>query len=576
MGSLNVNELEFELIKQNIKDHLSSQSEFTDYDFDGSGMNILMDLLAYATHYMGVYGNMTFNEMFITTGLLRASVVSKALELGYVPSQNTASTATVTISALSGTDIIIPKGTIFNGTNAFGVGFKFVTMSEYTMVSDTTTATATIPIYEGTIVTDEWTYSDATTERYILTNSNGDFNHLTVNIKENASTSTVVEWLSFNNIVNIAGDTEAFFYRESIESELEIYFGNDVIGKGLINDNVIQVEYLVTKGEAANGIASFSLSAGFSGHVKDDFTIVTDDTSTAGADKESIERIKHNAPLYYQTQNRSTTENDYTAILLKQFAYIQAISVWGGEENDPPYYGRVMIAIKPEGASELTDQSQLDILEYLDNVKVTGIIPQLVTPEYSYIDIKSYVKYNAHLTTKTTSNIQALVDTAIDDHFVTNLYAFNATLKYSELITNIDNADASIFSNYVEMILRSEIVIPAAFINAEFTYTVSFNNPIKMGTVILQWNNVSGQAMKIIDHSDGVLYLYQDGELKSGTSGTVDYDIGKLVLVNFNPILAAAGTLNMYADPDTYDIETIQNNILLKGNVTVDVERVVV
>ena len=575
-GALNVNDLDFDSIKDNIKTFLSSQSEFTDYDFDGSGMNILMDLLAYSTHYMGVYGNMTFNEMFINTGLLRASVVSKAIELGYVPSQYSSAVATITISTPSATNVTIPEGTRFQGVNDTGLGFSFVTLTEYTMISDTTTATAQIPIHQGTIVVEDWTFTEGAGDRYILTNINTDVNKMRVHIRENSSSSDQVEWLSFDNIVNITGSTESYFYRETVESKIEVYFGNGVIGKGLINDNIISVTSLVSDGEAANGIQLITLTAGFSAISQQDFTIVVDEKSAEGTDQETIEKIKHNAPLYYQTQNRSTTENDYTAILLKEFDYIQAINVWGGEENDPPYYGRVMISIKPVGSSELTSQAKIDILDYLDTVKVTGIIPQLVTPSYSYIDIISYVKYNAHLTTKTESDIQSSVDVAIDDHFTNNIYAFNATLKYSELVTDIDLADNSIFSNYIELRLRNDLVISEAFKNFEFTYTISFNNPIKMGTVILEWTNVSGQAMKIIDHSDGVLYLYQDGELKTGTIGTVDYEIGKMVLVDFNPIVSSAQTIDVYADPATYDIETIQNNILLKGAVTINVDRVLV
>jgi hypothetical protein len=574
MGSLNVNELDFALIKQNIKTYLSSQSEFTDYDFDGSGMNILMDLLAYATHYMGLYGNMTFNEMFITTGLLRSSVVSKALELNYVPTQSSAAVATITISASSATDLTIPKGTVFQGVDAYGNGFPFVTLSEYIMVSDTSTATATIPIHQGTIVTDEWTYVEDSGDRYILENENVDLNKLTVHIKENASTTDLVEWLNYENIVDITAETEAYFYRETVESKVEIYFGNDVIGKALINGNVIYVENLVNKGSAANGIQNFSLNAGFDGLQKGDFTVTTDVKSAEGADKESIERIKHNAPLFYQSQNRTVTENDYASILLKEFSYIQALNVWGGEENDPPFYGRVMISIKPDSGETLSDSAKTDILNFLDAVKVTGIVPVLVDPSYSYIDVTANVKYNAHLTTLLSSDIQNLVDTTIDDHFTNNLYTFNATLKYSELVSEIDLTDESIFSNYVTFKLRNDLEISEAFKNADFTYTISFNNPIKTSSFVLDWTNSAGQSMSVDDDGDGNLYLYQEGELQSGTAGTIDYTTGKLVLVNFNPQLASAGTLNIYADPDTYDIETVQNNILLKGDVTVNVEAV--
>jgi hypothetical protein len=576
----NVNELDFDLVKQNIIADLSSQTEFQDYNFAGSGMNVLIDALTYATVYMGVYGNMTFNEMSLVTALLRSSVTSKAAELAYVPTQINASRAELFISidlSAEGSPpatLIVPKGTSFSATNEYGDGFVFITLSDFTLTNNgSDTLEGQITAYEGTVTSDEWTYDSNSGERFVLTNEMVDTAQMTVTVKENASSTSVVEWLNWENIVNIEATTTAYFFRETIEEKVEVYFGNGVIGKALEDGNVITVEYLVPSGKGANNIDKFSLQSGFSGYNASDYTVTTVTGSTEGVDRESIAQIKHNAPLYYQTQNRTVTENDYTSILLKQFSYIQAISVWGGEENDPPYYGRVMIAIKPVGASELTDVAKSDILTHLDATKITGIVPQLVDPEYTYIDLNAYVKYNAHLTTLTPEDIKVIVDQAIDDHFTNNLYAFNATLKYSELVADIDDSDNSIFSNFVELQLRNDFT-PA--INSSFTYRIIFNNEIEPSTVSLSWTNASSQAMQVKDDGEGVLYLYQDGELQSGTAGTVDYTNGEVVLVNFNPVLAAPTDISVTANPATYDIETVKNNILLKGNVLVNVERVIV
>lgn len=574
----NVNELDFDLLKQNIIDDLSSQTEFQDYNFAGSGMNVLVDALTYATVYMGVYGNMTFNEMALVTALLRSSVTSKAAELSYVPSQSTASTAELQVSidlSAEGSppaNLLVPAGTAFTATSDYGDGYTFITIGEHTLINNgSDVLIGTITVYQGTMTSDEWTFTEGSGERFMLTNANIDTSKMTVTIKENASSTSVVEWVNYNNIVNISAETLAYFYRETIEEKTELYFGNGVIGKALQDGNIIVVDYLVTDGLEANNISRFSLNAGFSGYPATDYQITTVTGSREGTDRESIEKIKHNAPLYYQTQNRTVTENDYTSILLKGFNYIQAISVWGGEENDPPYYGRVMISIKPIGADSLTGAAQTDILNYLDTTKVTGIVPILVDPEYTFIDVIAYVKYNAHLTTQTESDIEVAVDSAIDEHFTTNLYAFNATLKYSELVTDVDNADPSIFSNYVDLKLRNDF---EPNINSSFTYRLAFNNQLKELTVMLSWTNAALQSMHVADDGAGTLYLFQDGVQQAGNAGTVNYDTGEIVLVNFNPYLPSTQTLNVYADPATYDIETVKNNILLKGDVTVNVERV--
>lgn len=576
MSSKNVNELDYVPIKANIIAFLEGQSEFADYNFAGSGMNVLIDLLTYATHYMGVYGNMTFNEMFLQTTLLRASTVSKAAELGYMPNQMTAATATIRLSTPSAVDIDVDIGTdpvIFTGTNEFGKTFTFQPTSDFKMISDTVTATIDLPIYEGIFTTDQWTYTAGSDARYIIGNEFTDTKFLTVFIRENASSSNYVEWLQAGTVVNISGADEVFFIRETKEKRIDIYFGNDVIGKSLIDLNIILARYFVTAGPEANNINVFNLSAGFNAIPVGSFTIETVYSSRGGSDKESIEKIKHNAPLFYQTQNRAVTENDYTSLLLSNFDTIQAINVWGGEKNDPPYYGRSMISIKPTGADYLTPSQKTEMLTYLENVQITGIIPVIVDPDYLFIDVKSYVKFNAHLTTLTNADIALMVSDTIDQHFEDNLYAFQATLKYSELITDIDLTDESIFSNYVEFRFRDDLL---ATTSTNQTYTIRFNNPIKKSTVILEWTNSAFDTMKIIDDSLGSLIKYKNGVQALTAVGTVDYDTGLMTIPNFDFGLSSNETVPVYADPDTYDIETANQNILLKGEVDVDVTRVIV
>lgn len=574
---LNVNELDFDLIKNNIKTYLKLQSEFQDYNFEGSGMSVLLDLLAYATHYMGVYNNMTFNEMFINTAILRNSVVDHALHLGYIPRQETAAKAQITLTidlSAEGSppaSINVAKGTKFSATNENNENFRFVADADYSLTDiGGQIFQGTVNLVQGYFVDDIWTYDIAQPERFVLTNEGVDVDHFTVTTKETPAAVEIIEWFKYDNIVNVDSETYAYFYKEVENNQVEIYFGNGVIGKELDDGNYVNVNYLVTSGSAANNINVFTLIDNLGGFGANNYTATTIYSSREGDEKETIEHIRHNAPFFYQSQNRAVTEQDYISIINKHHTGIQAINVWGGEENDPPYYGRVMISIKPEGADVLTPASKALIEETLAKYNVTGIIPLMIDPVFMDINLNVYVRYDPAKTTDSEGSLRTTVENAITAHFNENLYTFDGTLKYSDLLADIDDCHPAIFSNYVDIVMAKEF---DPSINTAITYSINFNNEIKEGTVLLEWTNSGGDNMSIIDNDTGTLLLYRNGIYVNSSAGVVNYTTGKITLSNFNPYLAAPTTLTVYSTPKRYDVETTHNNILLQGATTVTLSR---
>jgi hypothetical protein len=578
MPTLNVNELDFFLIKDNIKTFLKGQSEFTDYNFEGSGMNVLMDLLAYSTHYMGVYNNMTFNEMFLETGLLRSSVVSKALELNYVPKQETAAKATInlsiTLQAPKPSSVFVPRNTKFSCKNELNEAFTFLTDTDYTLLEVGTSGvfTGDVDIVEGTYITESTTHDINNPVDFILQNSNVDMTYTTVEVEDFAGSTAITPWLKYQNIVDITPTTKAYFWREGNDGLTEIYFGDGVIGQQLIDNNVVNITYLVTHGESANNIDTFSLVTGISPYTVNQFTITSVSSSSEGSGKESLDSIKHNAPLFYQTQNRSVVKEDYIRILTAYHGgSIDAINVWGGEENDPPIYGRVMISIKPVSGTLLSNTTKDLMAETLESFGVVGIIPQFVDPVYTYIDLNVKAKYQDYLTTKTEAELSVIIDTALDNHFNDNLYLFDATFKYSEVLALIDDSDQAMYNNFVDLTLHQDF-IPA--IQTPFTYSIDFNNAILPGSVALTWTNLATEVMTVTDDSLGNVFQYRDGVLIATQLGTVDYVNGVILLSDFNPNLSAVTTLQIYITPTEPDVYTVQNNILLKGDTTITLEAV--
>ena len=407
---LNVTGLDFTTIRNNLENYISSQSDFTDYDFEGSTISNLLDLLAYNTYYNSIYTNMASNEMFLDSAQIRANVVSRAKMLGYTPSSARGASAIVQVNVTprnTQTDTItVAKNTQFTAT-VEGIDYSFVTPQAYTInkVGTSTVLSANITITEGEPLTHRFTVGSANT-RYILPNENIDLTSLAVSVQTSASNTTVITHTKADDISSVFANSTVYFCQETEEQEYELIFGNGVIGKALTTGNIIIADYRVCNGDKLNGAAVFTAPANIGGETN--FTFSTTSAAIAGANPESIEGIKFNAPKNYQTQNRAVATSDYERIIVRDFPDIKSLRVWGGENNDPPTYGKVYIAAKPETSLYLSQQRKTVIGDRLRKYNVVGFETVFVDATYLYINPTIEVRWNSDNTVLTGQQLRGL------------------------------------------------------------------------------------------------------------------------------------------------------------------------
>ena len=452
---IQVSELDFDAIKSNLKTFLQGQTEFQDYDFEGSGLSVLLDVLAYNTHYNGIYTNLAVNECFLDSASKRASVVSLAKMLGYMPRSASCATATVTATVTSPTSspstVTIPAMQPFT-TSIDNVSYTFYNRSAVTtaLVSGAYTFTGLV-LTEGTPL--QYKYTMAPGVRFIIPNANADLNTLTVSVQQTSSSDAYEVYTRADTITEITELTKIYFVKEIDDGLYEISFGNDNLGVALSNGNVVTLDYMVSSLEEPNSASSFTYGgvtlAGSS------LSVTATAAASGGASSESIDEIKFNAPKYYAAQNRAVTPDDYKAIILKNFPEAQTISVWGGEDNNPPIYGKTYICIKPKEASKLTNlQKEFIKNNILDSRNIVSITPEIVDPEFFNIKVTSFVHYNPRATTKTAAQIETLVKESIMRYNDDDLERFDSVLRYSKLTKIIDETDPAIINNITRIMIR--------------------------------------------------------------------------------------------------------------------------
>lgn len=487
-SKLKVAELDFDAIKTNLKAFLKSQSEFSDYDFEGSGLSVLLDVLAYNTHYMGYYLNMVSNEMFIDTALNRNSVVSHAKLLGYTPRSTVSSRATINVAFTpvpgdSNSSVTIPRFTRFLSESKDGVNYVFVNPSAKVMTKNTTTGLFTadgLQIKEGQPIALSFTYNSQTNPKqsFELPEPNIDTSTIQVRVQKSAENANQETYILSQDATDVGSDSLVYYIEENKNGKYAIYFGDGIIGKTLENGNIVIVTYLASSGITANGLKSFRLvDTVLPGST---VSITLDQESTSGAPSETIDSIKFNAPKSFIAQNRAVTKNDYIALISRDYPYFSAVNVWGGEENSPPVYGKVYFTAKPLGGYEITSTE----IEFVKNnvikpFSILTVTPEYVPADYNYLIVNVNVYYDPTKTTKTPEEIISTVKNTIVNFSISNLNSFNSTFRVSQLAREIDDCDFSIASNDIEVALEKRLTIDVT--KAE-TYTIDFGTQLQQGT----------------------------------------------------------------------------------------------
>lgn len=487
-AKLKVAELDFDAIKSNLKGFLKSQSEFSDYNFEGSGMSVLLDILAYNTHYMGYYLNMVSNEMFIDTALKRGSVVSHAKLLGYTPRSRVAARAVVDLTITpvandSNSSIIIPRFTRFVSEAKDGINYIFLTPSARVVTKNTTTGlfvADNLELKEGQPNAITFTYDSQTNPKqyFELPDVGIDTSTIQVTVQRSAENANQRSYVLIQDATNVDANAAVYYLEENKNGKYQIYFGDGVIGRALVDGNIVIVSYIITSGINANNLKEFKpVDTILNGAT---VAVALESESSSGAPEEDIERIRFTAPKAYISQNRAVTKNDYIALINRDYPYFEAVNVWGGEENDPPVYGKVFYTAKPLGGYEITVTETNFINEYiLKPFSVLTVTPEYVEADYNYLIITVDVNYDPTQTNKTANEVNVGVINAIKSYCNQNLDTFNSTFKVSQLARAIDDSDQAITSNDISVAIEKRF---SADITRSTSYTLDFGTELVQGT----------------------------------------------------------------------------------------------
>jgi hypothetical protein len=596
-NKLEVSDFDFDSIKANLKTFLQSQTEFQDYNFEGSGFSILLDVLAYNTHYLGFNANMLANEMYLDSADIRKNIVSLAKMLNYTPSSVRSPVASIDIEVndATGSTLTMPKGTIFT-TTVSGVGYQYLTNEDYTITPTNGVFNfSDVDIYEGTLVTFRYTVdNEDPDQKYIIQNANADTTTLKVSVQE-SSTNTTTNIYSLAGGFNSVTDTsKVYFLQEVDDGKFEVYFGDGVLGAAVSTGNIVILEYIVTNRDESNGASTFTLATTIGGF--SDITITTNSVSQGGNAAESKESIRFNAPLGYATQNRAVTTSDYETIVKSIYPNALSVSAWGGEDDETPVYGTVKIAIKAASGSTLTTSTKASIVASLRPFNVASVRPVIVDPETTSVLITSNVKYDSRLTTKSAATLKSDVLSTITDYNTNTLQKFDGIFRYSKLLGLIDNTDTSIVSNITTIKIKKTFT---PTLSSSTKYNIYFRNALYnpvSGYNTSQGGILESSGFKVSGDTTNVYFLDDDGagnvrryRLVSSvrtyainTQGTINYTTGQITLNSLNITTVenirgeASTTIELIVKPNSNDVVPVRDQIVEidveNSNVTVEVD----
>ena len=574
-----LNNLDFANIKSALKDYMRAQSDFTDYDFEGSALSNLLDVLAYNTYYTAFNTNMVVNEMYLDSATLRDNVVSLAKNLGYTPKSVTAPRAVVdlvlTFTGTPPATVTLKAGTGFI-TNYDGSLFRYIVREDTKVeVANSVATFSNLSIIEGNeVVTSTVIDTTISDQRFFIDNVGADTNTIKVKVFQSANTSVADDYSAANNILDIGAEDKVFFVNEREDERYEVFFGDGVLGKKLENGNVVEMSYVVTNGEATNGARTFT----FNGVMQDEngsnisvpynvTSISTVSNASGGAPIETIDKIKFNAPKYYGSQNRAVTGNDYKAIVRNLYPAVSDIIVFGGEDQEPPAYGKVFLSVKPTEAAALSSFTKNELTSELKKYTVASIRPEFVDPSILFVELDSKIYYSGTKTTQLPTEMASSVATSVTEYLKTSqTEKFNGKFRYSKFVGVIDNTDRAINSNDTNVTMRKDFI---AQINSSAYYEICYKNPF-----LIDCNNpvVTSTGMVVFEYPsftsyledrDGKLVLYRldsvTGEkiLLNDSVGTVDYTKGEIKMDNFTILKGtfSDNRIELRAKPANKDIE---------------------
>jgi len=573
-----LNNLDFIDIKTTLTEYMRAQTDFTDYDFEGSAISQILDVMAYNTYYTAFNTNMVVNELFLDSATLRDNVVSLAKQLGYSPKSVTAPTASIdlelTFTQSAPASVVYKAGSGFI-TNYDDTLYRYVLNEDYEVIVDNKVASFTdMKVYEGSLMRMRSSVDLSIKQKFLIDNSSVDTNTIQVKVYPTASSIVFDTYKVSNNILDVGADDKVFFINEQEDENYEIFFGDGVLGRKLEDGEVVEISYIITNGDATNGANLFK----FNGILQDEngnviqqpfanSNLVTKSIASGGAQIESIDKIKYNAPKYFGSQNRAVTANDYKAIVRNIYPSISDIIVFGGEEQEPPAYGKVFLSVKPTEAASLSSYTKNQLVKELKQYTVASIKPEFINPSVLYVELNSKIYYDGNKTKLIEQEVAAKAATGITEYLKTsNTEKFNGKFRYSKFISVIDNSNTFINSNDTDLTMRKDFI---AQINSSSYYEVCFQNPFyndcdnsvvhSTGMTVFEYPEYTSY----LEDRDGKIVLYRldstssEKILLNDSVGTVDYDKGEVQLYDFTILKGtySDNRIELRVKPANKDIE---------------------
>lgn len=622
MSELRVTGLDFDEIKQNLKNYMKSQDQFKDFDFDGAGLSVILDILAYNSHYMGMYAHFAASEAHLTPAKTRTSVVSRAKELGYTPRSVTAPKAVVSITAITSEEtsnaqetspgsgiyediskhglaskIIVAPGKKFTAS-VDGVVYEFTNTENIVFTKTNTTSDGNTPpkythtfvaedivLTQGNYLTYKWTFSaNDPGQRFIIPNADVDTTTLVVNVYKSSTDKTKTIFYPASSFSRLDGANPAYWIWEVEDGKFELEFGDNVLGKALETGNQIEIIYIVTDGKDANFCKTFTMAGTADGITNT--AVTTETTAYGGADRESLDSIKFSAVRQYSAQNRAVTATDFETIIKQKFPVAESVAVWGGETMDPPEYGKVYVSIKPSSGIILTETIKRQIVDsILDDYVIVSVTPVIVQPEYLQIVATVDVEYDARSTTKTRAEVASLVANTVVEYGTKEVSVFGAQFKYSDFLCYIQDSETFIVSVLATIHLKKRF---EPSLTSADVYTIDFVNEIEPGTISAKGFKVNDAAAanpsivthEFYDDSAGNIDLYRNvAGVKTKIAskiGSVNYTTGVITLDAFDPISVTDvyGFVYINCTPASQNLEVNKNNIITVdlADITVNAE----